>query len=357
LTDVASESLIQEFQDIFHLPGDRLSFTPTIQHSIKLNSDKPIYIRQYRTPFKLQDEVARQVDALAQEELVQPSHSPYNFPLLVVPKKPGPDGEKKYRLVVDFRRLNEVTESNVYPMPDIEEILDRMGQSTLFSSYDLKSGFHQIEMAPECRHLLAFQGAGTHLEYVRMPFGLKNAPATMQRLMNTILSASETKGTPQKSLKAFVFMDDIVQHASSLAEMISVTRAMFMLLREHNLKLEPAKCQLFRKEISFLGHLVSAGVIRPCPDKVKSVKEFPRPKNPKDVKSLLGMAGYYRRFIPDFAHHQESLTNLTRSKVPFEWTDECESSYRYFQNCLIEHPIVRQFDPTKPVILTTDASE
>jgi transposase InsO family protein len=348
--------ILMEFHDVFHLEGDPLTCTPTTQHRIEVTSGKPIYIRQYRTPYKVQEEVARQVDELIEGGLVQPSKSPYNFPLLLVPKKPGPDGEKKYRLVVDFRRLNDVTEADAFPLPNINEILDKVGGANYWSTYDLKAGFHQIEVAPEHRHLLAFQGPGAHLEYVRMPFGLKNAPATMQRLMNSVLSGNPEGGEPMPQLKAFVFMDDIVQYASSVAEMAQNMRSMLELFRLHNLKIQPEKCQLFRQEISFLGHRVTKGKIQPCPEKIEAIGRFPRPKDPKDVKSLLGMVGYYRRFVPNFAHHQEPLTQLTRKDAPFTWTAECERSYHFFKTCLASQPILRQYDPSRPIFLSTDAS-
>jgi len=166
--------------------------------------------------------------------------------------------------VVDFRRLNEVTEGDTYPLPNINDIHDKIGSATYFSTYDLKAGFHQVEVAPESRHLLAFQGAGTHLEYVRMPFGLKNAPATMQRLMNIVFSVSQAGGKPQPELKAFVFMDDIIQFANSIPEMARITRSLFSLLRKHNLKLQPEKVRcsgrkLYSWDITYarekLGHV------------------------------------------------------------------------------------------------------
>jgi RNase H-like domain found in reverse transcriptase/Reverse transcriptase (RNA-dependent DNA polymerase)/Integrase zinc binding domain/Integrase core domain len=352
----AAREIIRDFSDIFHLNGDSLTFTPTIQHHIRLSNPEPIHVRQYRTPYRLQGEVARQVDELLQDGLVQPSRSPYNFPLLIVSKKAGADGDKRYRLCVDFRKLNEATISDLYPLPHISEILDKIGSAKYFSTYDLKAGFHQIEVAPECRHLLAFQGANTHLEYRRMPFGLKNAPATMQRLMNEVLSGIKGGATPQPNLKAFVFMDDIVQYADSLEEMAGITRKLFALLRSHRLKIQPEKCQLFRKEVTFLGHVVKCGSIEPCVDKIQAILNFPKLQRVKDVQSFLGLANYYRRFIQKFAEHAEPLINLTRKNVEFIWDEQCEKSFQHLKQALTHSPVMSSFDPQRPIVITTDAS-
>jgi transposase InsO family protein len=346
---------LADFTDVFHLPGDKLTCTPTLKHHIKLTSDQPIFIKQYRTPFQMKEVLAEQVQELVDDGLVSPTDSPYNFPLLCVPKKSA-DGTKKYRLVVDFRRLNDITEGDAWPLPNITDILDSVGNAQYWCTYDLKAGFHQIEVAEESRHLLAFQGPGTHLAYNRMPFGLKTAPATMQRLMNIVLSGSSSGGDPKKDLKAFVYMDDIVQFADNLTEMSEKMRSLLTLFRQHNLKIQPEKCQFLRHEIAFLGHHISRGQIKPCEDNVSAIKAFPIPKTPKDIKSFLGMAGYYRRFVDKFAEYGEPLTALTRKNAEFIWTDKCQKSYEYFKNCLMSYPVLRHFQPEKGIILTTDAS-
>jgi transposase InsO family protein len=347
------QRVAHEYSDVFHLPGDHLTATPTLKHEVNLTSEEPIFIKQYRTPLKMHEEINSQIKELITDGIIRPSSSPFNFPLICVPKK-GPNGEKKIRMVIDFRALNHVTRNDPFPLPNISDILDRIGEATLWCTYDLKSGFHQVEVKEEHKSRLAFSSAYGHYEFNRMPFGLRTAPATMQRLMNVILG--DNSGGLNLKLNTFVYMDDIVQFASSPEEMADKMCLLFELLRKHNLKLQPAKCHIMRREINFLGFHVSAQGVRPGSEKVECVKNFPTPKSPTDVKSFLGLCNYYRRFVDHFAKMAEPLVNLTRKGVEFQWNSKCQESFEYFKKCLITHPILRHFKQGSKVILTTDAS-
>ena len=198
-----------DFSDIFYLPGDKLSRTGAAQHSINVEpGTEPINTRPYRLPDSLKEKVNKQVQKLLQEEITEKSESPWNSPILVVPKKADASGQQKFRFVVDYRKLKEKPAGNAYPLPDITEILDQLGQAKYFSCLDLTMGYNQINMDPKDIEKTAFSTKEGHWAYRRMPFGLKTAPATFQRLINTVLSGLT-------STRSFVFLDDIVIYANT----------------------------------------------------------------------------------------------------------------------------------------------
>ena len=201
-----------DYQDVFYLPGDRLSSTSAVKHTITLGSVvTPINTRPYQLPESQKEEVDLQVKQLLEEGIIFKSDSPWNSPLLVVPKKTGPDGKRNWRMVVDFRRLNEKTIGDAYSLPDITEILDRLSQSKYFTCLYMAIGYHQIELEQEEGPKTACSTKQGHWEYRRLPFGLKTAPATFQKMMNSVLSG--ITGT-----RCFVYLDDIVIYAKCLAD-------------------------------------------------------------------------------------------------------------------------------------------
>ena len=202
---------LNEFQDRYHLPNEKLMATSVMRHRINTTDERPINTRQYRYPPVLKEEINRQVETLLDDGIIQPLQSAYNSPVWIVPKKADSKGIKKWRMVLDYRALNEKTISDAYPLPFITEILDQLGGAIYFSTFDLASGFHQIEMHPEDKHKTAFSTPFGHYEFLRMPFGLRNAPATFQRLMDQVLTGIQ--GTD-----AFIYLDDIVIYGSSLEE-------------------------------------------------------------------------------------------------------------------------------------------
>ncbi|CAF4918814.1 unnamed protein product [Pieris macdunnoughi] len=211
--------------------------------------------------------------------IIKPSTSPWSFPIWIVPKKLDSLGETKWRIVIDYRKLNDITVGESYPIPQINEILDQLGQSKYFTTLDLCSGFHQISISEKDTPKTAFTVPQGHFEFKRMPFGLKNTPATFQRLMNTALAGLQDK------------------------------------------------CEFLRREVGYLGHVISENGVSPNPEKVKAVSKFPVPKCPKDVKSFLGLVSYYRRFIPDFSKTAKPLTTLLKKDVLFNWSIEQQAAF------------------------------
>ena len=201
--------IINEFPYQFYLPSDTLGSTNTIQHAILTTDKAPINTKQYRYPSIHKEEIRSQIDSLLKGNIIQPSMSPYNSPVWIVPKKSDRTGKPRWRMVIDYRRLNEKAISDAYPLLNIIDILDQLGAAKYFSTLDLASGFHQIPMDPESKFKTAFSTPNGHYEFNRMPFGLKNAPATFQRCMDLVLSGLQ-------GVELFVYMDDIVIYANSL---------------------------------------------------------------------------------------------------------------------------------------------
>jgi len=214
--------------------------------------------------------------------------------LWVVPKKRDASGKQKWRIVVDYRQLNEKTHSDAYPLPNIEEILDQLGNARYFSAFDLASGFYQIPMNSKDRHKTAFSTPNGHYEFLRMPQGLKNSPSSFQRLMDSILKDLIGKGL------CFVYLDDIIIFGKTLLEHNQKMRIFLERIENAQLKLQPDKCEYLKPELQYLGHVITKDGVKPNPEKCKSVREFPTPKNQKNVKQFLGLSGYYRKFIPDY---------------------------------------------------------
>ena len=347
------ESLVaicQDYSDIFFLEGDRVSATTAVTHKIKTSEAvSPIHVKPYRLPQRHRQEITDQMEALEREGVITASESPWNAPLLVVPKKPDVNGQVKYRVCVDFRRLNEVTIGDAFPLPNIVDILDQLGRSKYYSTLDLAHGYHQIPMSPSDRSKTAFSTDRGHFEFERMPFGLKGAPGTFQRLMNKVLIGIN-------GIKAFVYLDDIIIYAKDLNDHSQKITEIFQRLRQYNLKLQPLKCEFLRKEVNYLGHQITDEGVKPDPQKISCVKQFPIPRNVKEVKSFLGLSGYYRRFIRNYGQIAKPLTSLLKKDVPYRWSDLCQTSFETLKNLLTQAPILQYPDFQKPFNLTCDAS-
>lgn len=301
----------------------------------KITTDNtPINIRPYRLPESQKAEIHDQVCKMEKDGIIQKSMSPYNAPLLIVPKKPSSNGEIKYRIVVDFRRLNDITVGQSFRIPRVEEILDQLGNAKYFSTLDLASGYHQIKVHPRDRHKTAFSTSTGHYEFYRLPFGLKTAPSTFQRLMNSVLAGIN-------GIKCFVYLDDIVIYGSNLKQHNRKLQEVFDRLREFNLKLQLEKCSFLRKEVHYLGHVITQDGIKPDPTKIEAVDNFKIPKNERDIKSFLGLCGYYRKFIQNFSHIAKPLTELLKNGNEFKWILSQQEAFDILKNKLTTAPLLQ----------------
>src|SRR6185436_5457913 len=281
-----------------------------VTHHIDIGNALPIRQHYYRMSPRHEAFIKEEIERLLQHNLIVPSHSPWTSPALVVGKANG-----KFRLVIDYRQLNKVTKPDAYPLPKISDMLDALAHSQYYSTLDLTSGFWQVRMNAQDQEKTAFSTKFGTYEFTVMPFGLMNAPATFQRLMDPVFYDVTWKFV-------LVYMDDIIIYSRTLTEHYYHLERVFQLLLDAGLKLNPDKCDFFKKQILFLGHLVSGEGIKPNPVLVDKIKSCPAPKTKRQVRSFLGLASYYRRFIQNFSKIAKPLYELTKQDKDFCWSDE-----------------------------------
>lgn len=342
--------LIKNYSQVLHKPGDKLTFSNKVKHVINTTDELPVHTKSYRYPYVHKEEVNKQVNQMLEDGIIQPSNSPWSSPIWIVPKKMDASGQKKWRLVVDYRKLNEKTVDDRYPLPNITDILDKLGRCQYFTTLDLASGFHQIEMDPNSISKTAFNVEHGHYEYTRMPFGLKNAPSTFQRAMDNVLRGLQGK-------ICLVYMDDIIIYSTSLQEHLDSLKQVFDRLISYNMKIQLDKSEFLQKTVEFLGHVVTPEGIKPNPKKLQAIKNFKIPNTPKEIKSFLGLVGYYRKFIKNFAKITKPLTNCLKKNVKIIHDKPFLISFNLCKNILMNDPILQHPDFEKPFILTTDASD
>lgn len=342
-------SLCREYKDIFYCDQLPLTFTNQVKHRIRTKNEDPIFVKPYRQAPVQTKEINNQVEKLLQDNVIKQSHSPWNAPVHLVPKKMDATGEAKYRMVIDYRRLNDITIDDRYPLPNITDLFDKLGKSVYFSTIDLASGYHQIEIEKQDREKTAFSSQNGHFEFIRMPFGLKTAPATFQRTMDNVLRGLQ-------GIHCMVYLDDVIVFSSSLEEHIQKLRYIFDRLRQTNLKVQLDKTEFLRKDVLYLGHVITKDGLRPNNDKINAVINFPIPKTTTDIKSFLGLVGYYRRFIQDFAKVTQPLTACLKKRNKIIIDQKYIDAFNKCKELLTHAPLLQYPDYNKPFILTTDAS-
>ena len=337
---------VTKAHDVFAIGPRDQGRVEQVEHKIETGDHPPIKQPLRRVPFALRPVIARMVQEMLDAGVVQESSSPWASPIVLVKKKNG-----EMRFCVDYRRLNAVTRKDVFPLPRIDDLLDQLKGKTVFSILDAKSGYWQIKMERESQEKTAFVTTQGLYEFRVMPFGLCNAPATFQRLMQKILA-----GLGGDTPFCDVYIDDIIVFSSNLRDHISHLEQVFSRLRRAGLKLHLGKCQFGCPEVLYLGHIISAAGVAPNPEKVAAVRDFPTPTSVQTVRQFLGLASYYRRFIRNFAKIASPLHALTRQDVPFVWTLSCQNSFQQLKDHLISAPVLVYPDFTKPFTLHTDAS-
>ncbi|GFS99683.1 retrovirus-related Pol polyprotein from transposon 17.6 [Nephila pilipes] len=341
----AAEKMLREFKELFPKSSEEFGRTNLTKHRIDTGNHPPIKQHPRRLPFAKVEEVKDLLKDMQAKGIIEPSTSPWASPIILVRKKDG-----STRFCVDYRRLNDITKKDSYPLPRIDDILDTLSGNVWFSTLDLKSGYWQVEMDPLDREKTAFTTSGQGLwQFKVTPFGLSNAPATFERLMETVLRGLSPEA-------CVIYLDDIIIVGRDFEEQPNNLRKVLEKLKQANLKLNPAKCNLFRREVSYLGHIISAEGVRTDPRKVAVVKEWSQPRNVHELRSILGLCTYYRRFVKGFSLIARPLHRLTEHKRPFVWSEECEVAFTSLKEVLTSAPILSYPDPDKQFILDTDAS-
>ena len=336
--------LVEKYSELFALSSTELGCTSLIEHSINTGDHLPIKQLPRRVPHFLKTKVSQHVQEMLKQGVVTPSHSPWASPVVLVAKKDGTT-----RFCVDYRKLNAVTKMDVHPLPRIDDSLDQLAGSCYFSTLDLASGYWQVGMHEESQEKTAFATWNGLYEFKVMPFGLCNAPTTFQRLMEKVLSGAVRE-------KCLIYLDDILVMGQTFEEHINNLRMVFDCLLKAGLRLKPGKCKLVRKQVEYLGYVVSSTGISADREKVLAVQGFPRPTELRALRAFLGLTSYYRRFIPCYSSIAQPLYNLTRKDAPYQWTEACENAFVRLKDCLTQAPVLAypQFDVD--FFLETDAS-
>lgn len=279
-----------------------LPFTTTIEASIRTVNNDPVWVKQYPYPMSDHDFVMSEIERLLENGIIQKSFSPYNSPIWTVPKKGFDEKNKpKRRMVIDYSKLNSQTITDRYPIPDINLTLQNLGNAKFFSTIDLESGFHQINIKKSDREKTAFAINGAKFEFVRMPFGLKNAPSIFQRCVDDIFR-------PYIGKFAYVYIDDVLIFSNSEEEHIEHITTIVNALHDAHMKISSEKSHFFNTSVEFLGHIIKNGRITVDPQKTETIEKYPIPTTLKELRSFLGLTGYYRKFIKDYAKIVKPLT-------------------------------------------------
>ena len=309
-------------------PDGQLGKTDVVTHEIDTGNSRPIKLPMRRFPQMHKEIIEQEVDKMLEKKVIEPSDSPWSANVCLVRKK-----NQTWRFCVDYRKLNQITRRDAYPLPVIDQTLDTLSGSKWFNTLDMASGYWQICMDPKDKEKTAFSTHRGLFQFTVLPFGLSNGVASFQRLVEKVLGQLQWR-------KCLCYLDDIIVFGRDFKSTIENLQAVFSCLRKAGLKLKPSKCVLFQTEVTYLGHVVSEHGVKCDPSKIEAVKEWPIPKSRTEVKSFLGLASYYRRFIQDFPEISQPLINLTRKSVAFEWSEACQASFERLKSSLTSAPIL-----------------
>ena len=340
--DVQLRRLMNSYEDILtDLPGK----TNLGEHDIKLVDSDPVRRKPYPIPHALRGKVQEEIDSMIKQKIIEPSDSPYASPLVIVKKSDGTD-----RYCVDYRYVNAKTVFDSEPVPDQSEIFAKLAKDKYFTKIDLSKGYWQIPMKEEAKHITAFITHHGLFQFNTMPFGLVNSGASFSRIMRTLLKGLDHVDN---------YIDDILIHTPTYGEHIKTLKEVFRRLRAANLTAKPSKCYIAYFEVEFLGHVVGRGQVKPRPAKIEAIQNAKKPETKSQLRSYLGLTGYYRAYIPNYAVIAAPLTDKTKKGEPnkVRWGESQKIAFETLKNLLVKSPILHLPDLSKQFILRTDASD
>ena len=338
------EPFLTKYASLFAGTDDNLGRTDVVKHNIKTGDATPIKQPPRRLPVHRRNEVDKLVDDMLERGVIEPSSSPWASGVVLVKKKDGTT-----RFCVDYRRLNDVTLKDAYPLPRIDDMLDSLSGASWFSTLDLCMGYWQVEMEPSDKPKTAFTTRKGLYQFKVMPFGLCNAGATFERLMETVLSGLNWE-------ICLIYLDDIIVISKTFEGMMDNLSQVFERLQSAGLKLKAKKCSLFCRSVEYLGHIISAEGVATDKRKTEVVSELSAPANVSELRSFLGLCGYYRKFVRDFAKIAKPLHRLTEKNKAFIWNNECQTAFDKLKESLTSSPILAHPNFDNTFILDTDAS-
>jgi transposase InsO family protein len=337
------ESILTKYGQIFDA-SKATTINTTVKHTIEIRNTRPIAQRPYRKTSAQEKIIAEMCEQFYRDNIIRPSQSPWSSPVVLQKKKDG-----SWRFCIDFRKLNEVTEKDNYPLPRIQEILDALNGSKYFSKLDFQGGYHQVSIDELDKPKTAFITRDMLWEYNVMPQGIKNGPPTFQRIVNNLLGNLQWQC-------ALAYIDDIIIYSKSMSEHLQHLEQVLSLLHHANFRLNATKCEFARKKIKFLGHMISENGIEPCPDKVRAINDIPVPNSIKAATSFVKMAEYYRNHILNFSTLAQPLFDLTKKNAKFVWGNEEQNSFTKIKQLLASSPLLKFPESELTFIIQVDAS-
>ena len=341
--DPVINEIIKKYQNVFMADKWDIGCTPLVKHKIQTRGG-PINVKPYRQPVNLEEKIEKAIQNLWENGIIAKCNSPWNTPLICVWKKES----QEIRLCLDFRQLNLITERQAFPMPNINEMLDRLNGSRYFSSIDLGNAYYQVELDDASKPKTAFSTKTGQYCFNRMPFGIAAGPGTFQELMEKVVGT--VKG-------ALVYLDDILIFTDTIEKHYTVLEDVLRKIDQAGLRINPEKCHILKKEIKFLGHILNKDGIQTDPAKLEAIMTYQKPKCIKGLRSFLGICNYYRRFIRGYAVKSRALEELCgRNNKKLIWTDTCNVAFSEMKEALVKSPVLGYPDVNKDFILDTDAS-
>ena len=360
---MAFEGLCEEFADVFSQNSGDLGKTALMRMEIPTGDNPPISQRPYGLALRHVQWVQDEIETLERAGVITKSVSPWASPIVIVPKKTSPGEPPRRRMCVDYRMLNSLLPKvekahtkakgilTLVPIPKIDEIYAKLEGSTVYSTFDMRSGYYHLELTTESQPKSAFVVGGPKggkWEFKRCPFGLTQAPAYFQALVNQVLEGINF---------AFGYLYAILIFSPNMEQHLEHVRALFECLRAADLKLTKRKCSFLKAHVQYLGHYISGQGLEPVPKKLEALVKMPPPEDVTGVRKFLGFVGYYRKFIPRYLDVARPLTNLTRRDTPFQWTTLCQEAFEMLKSFLLKEPVLKYPNPDQPYVLYTDASK
>ena len=353
------EEMCDHHPEAFSKNNKDIGRTTLIEMEIDTGDCLPIAQNPYTLPLKHHEWVRKEIETLEKAGVIERSLSPWASPVIVVLKKSAPDKPLRRCLCIDYRKVNVLQQEvkrtdrgtgclSLYSLPKIDEMFTKLKGARCFTTIDLWRGYYHIGLTHESRAKSAFVVPMGKWEFKWTPFGLSQAPAYFQLLIDKVLMGC--------SKFTMGYLDDIIIFSDNEIEHLWHIEEIFTRLERFGLKMKREKCDFFKKHIQYLGHLIAEDEFTPLPEKLESIRNMPRPKTPKEVKQFLGSIGYYRKFVPRFSDIARSLTNLTRHDTEFIWSERCDKAFKHLKELLMQHPILRYPDPECPYMLFTDVS-